>query len=239
MYVRKCMHTKYTQVVPGINPSKLWSPKVWLNYWNYPWCSCCCRIVWWSTGWTVFVKQSWKGSGLQLEEVTMPTQWLLLYHKAADSSGAATEYSEPMRRRCCSQRRTWSVNTDVKGEEACTRKGVYSENFKRRMFIFIALGPDCDYKKVACFSCKMAACSYSYFLHILVFWVFGLFFLFDIQVIKLNILLEGSSLNMFLNYALKIVLLLIKMLKQSDNSLYYLVLFLYNIRMVLSVHFLF
>lgn len=35
------------------------------------------RTVWWSIGWTVFVKQFWKESGLQLEEVTMLTQWLL------------------------------------------------------------------------------------------------------------------------------------------------------------------
>lgn len=39
--------------------------------------ACSSRTAWWSTGWTVFVKQCWKGSGLQLEEVTMPTQWLL------------------------------------------------------------------------------------------------------------------------------------------------------------------
>lgn len=52
------------------------------------------------------------------------------------------------------------------------------------MFIFIALGPDCDYVCSMLFL-QVAACSHSYFLHILVFW-YLVCFLFDIQVIKLE-----------------------------------------------------
>lgn len=85
------------------------------------------------------------------------------------------------------ERRIRSVTADVKGEEACTRKGVYSEN-QWRMFIFIALGPGCDCGVAACFTCKwLPALTLTPFTHLFVgiwvccfwalsVWGLGLFF---------------------------------------------------------------
>lgn len=85
------------------------------------------------------------------------------------------------------ERRIRSVTADVKGEEACTRKGVYSEN-QWRMFIFIAVGPGCDCGVAACFTCKwLPALTLTPFTHLFVgiwvccfwalsVWGLGLFF---------------------------------------------------------------
>lgn len=134
--------------------------------------------------------------------------------KLLDSSGAATEYSEPSAPPPAGA--AVKEEHDQSTQMSKVKKHVREKEFTVKIKdVCLFLLPQ-DLIAIAVCSMlflQMAACSYSYFLHILVFWYLDCFFLFDIQVIKLEYSTRGVIIKyVSLPILLKIVLLLIKML---------------------------
>ena len=156
--------------------------------------------MWWSTGWTVFVKQSWKGSGLQLEEVTMPTQWLLSTPQSCWTAlvqpQSIASPARPLLQVLQSKKSTIS-------QHRCQRwRSMYEKRslqWKSKTYVYFYCPRTwLRLRCAACFSCKwlpaLTLTSFTYLFSGI--WI--VFFFLISRLLNLNILLEGSSLNMFL-----------------------------------------
>lgn len=160
---------------------------------------CFSRIVWWSTGWTVFVKRFWKGSGLQLEEVTMPTQWLL---SIPQSCWTALAQPQSIVSPVCPPLQVLVWKKSMISQHRCQRwRSMYEKRslqWKSKTYVYFYC-PRAWLRLwcAACFSCKwlpaLTLTSFTY----LFSGIWNIFLLIS-RLLNLNILLEGSSLSLFL-----------------------------------------
>lgn len=160
---------------------------------------CSSRIGWWSTGWTASARQSWKGSGLQPEEITMPTRWLLSIPRSCWTAPAQPQsLTSPVRPPLPGP--AWRKSTI--SQHRCQRwRSMYEKRslqWKSKTYVYFYC-PRAWLRLwcAACFSCKwLPALNLTSFTYL--FSGVWIIFLLISRLLNLNTLLEGSSLNMFL-----------------------------------------